>query len=352
MISRPPIRKTPHRRRPTTGLAVAVLCLAVVALAGAGSLRAVEADRAVAGLAAASHGGWGDGPAQSTSLVINEIDYDQPSLDTAEYLEIKNVSSMSIDLSGFDLTFRNGATMSSTEYQRFNLSAVMLAPGGYFVLCGNAANTPNCNQDVTPDTNLIQNGSPDAVAIVNTGTDTIVDTVSYEGNTNGWTEGTAGAPADTFIGAEGINRCPDGNDTNDNAPDFVLNANSPGAANPCVPTPTPTSTATFTPTPAPTDTPTATETPTETATPTITPTSPAVQPGDCNADMAIDAADVPALVMEIFDGDGMLPADAPGGTFPGDAVGCNPNGDTAVNAGDLSCETLILFGQPMVCVVP
>ena len=37
--------------------------------------------------------------AQTTStLVINEIDYDQPSTDTAEYLEIKNVTEQAIDL--------------------------------------------------------------------------------------------------------------------------------------------------------------------------------------------------------------------------------------------------------------
>ena len=35
---------------------------------------------------------------------------------------------------------------------------------GYFVLCGDAANTPNCDMDVSPNTNLIQNGA-DAVAL-------------------------------------------------------------------------------------------------------------------------------------------------------------------------------------------
>ena len=30
--------------------------------------------------------------AQSTSLVVNEVDYDQASTDTAEFLEIKNVA--------------------------------------------------------------------------------------------------------------------------------------------------------------------------------------------------------------------------------------------------------------------
>ena len=41
--------------------------------------------------------------------------------------------------------------------------------------------TPNCNLDVAPDTNLIQNGSPDAVSLWMNGS--VMDAVSYEGNT-------------------------------------------------------------------------------------------------------------------------------------------------------------------------
>ena len=41
-----------------------------------------------------------------------------------------------------------------------------LAAGGYFVVCGNAATTLNCDLDVAPDTNLIQNGAPDAVGLL------------------------------------------------------------------------------------------------------------------------------------------------------------------------------------------
>lgn len=45
-----------------------------------------------------------------------------------------------------------------------------------------------CDLDVAPDSNLIQNGDPDAVAISLGGT--IVDTVSYRGNTGApYTEG-------------------------------------------------------------------------------------------------------------------------------------------------------------------
>jgi hypothetical protein len=131
-------------------------------------------------------------------------------------------------------------------------------------------------------------------------------------------------------------------------------------------TPTPTATATPTPTVTPSPTTTATSTPTITPTPTVTPTATAtltpsttpsptptpVTRGDCNVDGGVDAADVTALVLEIFDGDGNAPVDVPGGSFAGSVVGCNPNGDAAVDAGDLSCEVRAIFEGPGGCGSP
>jgi hypothetical protein len=42
------------------------------------------------------------------SLVINEIDYDQPSTDTAEFIEIKNISGSSVNLDSYHLDLVNG----------------------------------------------------------------------------------------------------------------------------------------------------------------------------------------------------------------------------------------------------
>jgi hypothetical protein len=72
--------------------------------------------------------------------------------------------------------------------------------------------------------------------------------------------------------------------------------------------------------------------------------------GDCNGDNRVDAGDLSALVLEIFDGDGMLPADTPNvnpitHVFAGNAVGCNPNQDYVVDAGDISCTVNIIFGN-------
>ena len=108
------------------------------------------------------------------------------------------------------------------------------------------------------------------------------------------------------------------------------------------PTASSTSTATATPTNLPTNTPT--PTPSRTATPTVTPT-PTHPRGDCNADNAVNAADVSGIVLEIFDGDGTSPAAVPGGTFPGDPIGCNANADTLVDAGDLACVVRLIFGS-------
>ncbi|MGB5817001.1 MAG: lamin tail domain-containing protein, partial [Thermoanaerobaculia bacterium] len=63
------------------------------------------------------------------TLVINEIDYDQASTDTAEFVEIKNTMSSSINLSMFSLEFVNGN--GTTVYDTINLPNVDLAAGDY-----------------------------------------------------------------------------------------------------------------------------------------------------------------------------------------------------------------------------
>ena len=168
--------------------------------------------------------------AVSTTLVINEIDYDQPSTDTAEFLEIKNVGLSGVDLDPYTVVLLNGATAGSA-YLTVDLPAVVLASGDYYVICGNAANTANCDLDVMPDTNLIQNGAPDAAAI-RLG-ETTIDTVSYEGDTAGATEGSGTGLEDTALDGQSISRCPDGVDSDQNNVDFQLGPITPGAANAC-----------------------------------------------------------------------------------------------------------------------
>jgi len=71
-------------------------------------------------------------------------------------------------------------------------------------------------------------------------------------------------------------------------------------------------------------------------------------PGDGNGDGIVDAGDITALVLEIFDGDGNDPADTPGGDFSGNPA-CDANEDGIVDAGDVSCTVLIIFNGPGAC---
>ena len=99
----------------------------------------------------------------SSSLIINEVDADQSGTDSAEFVELFDGGVGNTDLTGHVLVFFNGSDDAS--YEAFDLDGLSTDADGYFVLCANAANTPNCDLDVDPDTNLIQNGA-DAVALL------------------------------------------------------------------------------------------------------------------------------------------------------------------------------------------
>lgn len=159
-------------------------------------------------------------------VVINEIDYDQAGPDVAEFVELYNSGPDAVNLDTFTLVLVNGS--NNTVYQTIPLAGT-LSSGEFFVICGNGSITPNCDLDVTPESNLVQNGAPDAVALYN-GTN-LLDSVSYEGDVPGFVE-VAGAPGDDngtpYIG---LSRLPDGADTDDNSADFTLRCITPGYGN-------------------------------------------------------------------------------------------------------------------------
>jgi predicted extracellular nuclease len=162
------------------------------------------------------------------TVLINEVDYDQDGTDAAEFIELYNYGAAPVDLNGLAVELVNGS--NDSVYQTYNLPAVSLAAGDWFVVCANSANTPNCDLDVTPDTNLIQNGMPDAVALVD-GT-TVIDAVSYEGSVAApYVEGTGTTAADNNDAFFGLARFPDGTDTNNNDADFAGRCITPGEAN-------------------------------------------------------------------------------------------------------------------------
>ncbi len=87
--------------------------------------------------------------------------------------------------------------------------------------------------------------------------------------------------------------------------------------------------------------------------------------GDCNANGAVNATDLVATVLEVFDegskawgGEDDTDTNwltAPYGTFRGSPEGCNsnhPNGSTKVDAADVACTVNIIFNPGHVCSVP
>lgn len=173
----------------------------------------------------------------SDGLVINELDYDQPGTDAEEFIEIYNPTASSIDLNGVDVVLVNGS--NNQEYDRISLSGSL--PAGQFAVIGQASILASLPQNVLAfSSNLsFQNGAPDAVAVIKG--DILIDALSYEGaitaaaitgfaNPVNLVEGTATAVIDS--GAVSIIRFPDGNDTGDDATDFVISNNpTPGLPN-------------------------------------------------------------------------------------------------------------------------
>jgi hypothetical protein len=169
----------------------------------------------------------------SAQLVINELDYDQPSTDVAEFLEIKNVGNVPFDLQNLTVLMVNGSNGGAAIYQNITSTAwPTLAPGDYFVICGNAANTPNCDHVGPVATNLIQNGVPDAIALVNNTTNDTMDVLSYGGAVPGYSEGDPTTALDVnMVEGRSLSRWPDGVDTDDNDTDFRLGCSTPGEPN-------------------------------------------------------------------------------------------------------------------------
>ncbi|WP_430461274.1 ExeM/NucH family extracellular endonuclease [Thalassolituus sp. LLYu03] len=98
----------------------------------------------------------------SADLIINEVDSDNTGTDNAEFIELFDGGTGNTALDGYVLVFFNGS--SDTSYKAFDLDGYSTGADGYFVVCGDAANVSNCDLDVSPDTDLIQNGQ-DAVAL-------------------------------------------------------------------------------------------------------------------------------------------------------------------------------------------
>ena len=168
------------------------------------------------------------------TLLVNEIDYDQDgSSDTAEFVEILNPGSATVDLSGYRIELVDGA--DDEPYHTFE-SDVQLGAGGFLLIAKQAViDEPGlvpAAAAVLPLTGASVTNGPDGVRIVVKATGRVVDAVHYEGVVPGAGEGSP-APDDPPTANTSIGRCPAGFDSNDNGFDFREMPATPGSANSC-----------------------------------------------------------------------------------------------------------------------
>ncbi len=172
-------------------------------------------------------------------LVINEVDYDQPSTDTLEFVEIYNPTASSVSLAGYSVVFVNGS--NSTVYATVDLSSAGSLGAGQYLVLGSATllgQIANGAVEVTLSSS-IQNGDPDALGLFANGA--VVDVLSYGGSVSAtvpgvglvdFVENTPTAAKDSASATGSLVRLPNGADTNDAANDWLFSTMpTPGAAN-------------------------------------------------------------------------------------------------------------------------
>ena len=68
------------------------------------------------------------------AIMINEVDYDQPGTDTAEFIELFNSGTSATSLDNYSIDLINGSTSSS--YRSIDLTGYSVDANSYFVVCG------------------------------------------------------------------------------------------------------------------------------------------------------------------------------------------------------------------------
>jgi len=197
----------------------------------------------------------------STHLVINEIDYDNVGSDDNEFVEIYNGTGAAVDLTNLALVLVNGSSSALSEYLRADLvgasSDDMLPDDSYLVVASgtvvadaNAYTVLWPGDDGTGSSNKIQNGHPDGLALIDTANLKVIDSLSYEEDTDpsmiavsieGFSDPVdlvEGDPLTTSLAADSnsiqgsLIRSPNGTDTDNAASDWIFSGQpTPGAAN-------------------------------------------------------------------------------------------------------------------------
>ncbi|HPB30210.1 MAG TPA: endonuclease [Candidatus Sumerlaeota bacterium] len=188
-------------------------------------------------------------PIYPGEIVINELDYDNTGKDTQNFIEIRNTTDRSLDLSHLQILGLNNSPTAT--YFTYDMKKSELAPGEYWVL-GTRDDSTSVTafvNEVMTGVGSLQNGPNDGVFLrLKEYPAIIIDSVCYAGETahpaGSPDSGNAGVDPSNSTGIS-LSRIPDSRDTGRNQDDFQAVAHTPGGANIGAATPTPT------PTPAP-----------------------------------------------------------------------------------------------------
>jgi hypothetical protein len=170
-------------------------------------------------------------------VLVNEVDYDQVSTDTTEFVELVNPNGFEVELDGLALEVRNGLTGALLSSTRLADAGASLAPGGRLV-----QGMPRVLAALPADVLRLAQGPnlPNAagsVRVVDLRTDPpeLLDVLGWEGARPeaALSEGAPVAEDPNDRPNLGFSRCPDANDADDNATDFALTAPTPGGSNVC-----------------------------------------------------------------------------------------------------------------------
>lgn len=204
------------------------------------------------------------------NLKINEVHINPDGQDLGCFVEIFYPGEDRISLDGYILVGVNG--FDGTDYDPIPLTGT-IDPLGFYVI---AQDDTVPNYDLIDERVNYQNG-PDSIQL-RAGHETVVDAVGYGDFSGGEVFAGEGDPVNPYpTGNLSLSRYPDGEDTGDNAVDFIYGVLTSGTAN--VPADEPTATAVPTDTPLPPTPTVPTGVPTNTPLPTTnTPTGTAVPP--------------------------------------------------------------------------
>jgi hypothetical protein len=157
-------------------------------------------------------------------IVINEVCYDTPGLDTACFIELYGIPGASLD--GIEVAGVNG--LNGNDYEVIDLTGYSIPPDGFFVIAQDSC-VPNA--DTITDNADLQNG-PDNIELRFNGI--TIDALGYGSGDFIFTG--EGLPAPDIAETNSLSRYPNGEDTDNNISDFMESYfKSPGEETPaCV----------------------------------------------------------------------------------------------------------------------